>query len=204
MNWATIDADGRPEINPEAWPQEEPSFRVCPGSMGGMNGSWTGSYDPARGLAFIPTIEACQYFVKGVAIFSEGLPYLAGTPDTIDASEGKAYGHVSAIDVRTGEVRWRYLDRYPMMAGAVSTAGGVVFTGNLEGEALALDAATGERLWSFRMGGGVRSQPIVFELDGRPYMAMGSGSWATTDSHLAGVDKIPEGGHLFVFALSEH
>jgi alcohol dehydrogenase (cytochrome c) len=203
MNWATIGDDGRPVINPEAWPREEPTYRVCPGNMGGMNGAWTGSYDPARGLAFIPAIEACQYFVKGIAIFSEGAPFMAGTPDTIDASQGKAYGHVSAVDVQTGAIRWRYRDRFPMMAGAVSTAGGVVFTGNLEGEALALDAATGERLWRFRMGGGVRSQPIVFELDGRPYVAIGSGSWATTDAFLAGLDKIPEGGHLFVFSLPE-
>ncbi len=42
-----------------------------------------------------------------------------------------------------------------------------------------------------------------FELDERPYLAIGSGSWATTDAFLAGLDRIPEGGHLFVFALPE-
>jgi alcohol dehydrogenase (cytochrome c) len=203
MNWATIGADGRPVVSPDVWPSEEPSHRVCPGNMGGMNGAWSGSFDPARGLAFIPTIEACQHFVKGIAVYSEGAPFLAGTPDTIDAAARKAYGHVSAIDVATGEIRWRAKDRFPMMAGAVSTAGGVVFTGNLEGEALALDADTGKVLWRFRMGGGVRSQPIVFELDGRPYLAIGAGSWATTDAFLAGLDKIPEGGHLFVFTLPD-
>jgi alcohol dehydrogenase (cytochrome c) len=203
MNWATIGENGRPKIDPRARPTEEPTFRVCPGNMGGMNGAWTGSFDPARGLAFIPVIEACQYFEKGLSVFIEGNPFMAGTPDTIDASAGRAYGHVSAIDLQTGEIRWRARDRYPMMAGVVSTAGGVLFTGNLEGEALALDADTGERLWSFRMGGGVRSQPVVFELDGRPYLAIGSGSWATTDAFLAGLDKIPEGGHLFVFTLPE-
>lgn len=203
MNWATIGADGRPVVAAEVWPSEEPDHRVCPGNMGGMNGAWSGSFDPARRLAFIPTIEACQHFVKGISVYSEGAPFMAGTPDTIDAAAGKAYGHVSAIDVATGEIRWRAKQRYPLMAGAVSTAGGLVFTGNLEGEALALDSDTGEVLWRFRMGGGVRSQPIVFELDGRPYVAIGSGSWATTDAFLAGLDRIPEGGHLFVFALPE-
>ncbi len=203
MNWATIGADGRPIVSAEVWPNEEPDYRVCPGNMGGMNGAWSGSYDPKRGLAFIPTIEACQHFVKGISVYSEGAPFLAGTPDTIDAASGKAYGHVSAVDVATGEIRWRAKERFPMMAGAVSTASGLVFTGNLEGEALALDADTGQVLWRFRMGGGVRSQPIVFELDGRPYVAIGSGSWATTDAFLAGLDRIPEGGHLFVFGLPE-
>ncbi|MBK7948867.1 MAG: PQQ-dependent dehydrogenase, methanol/ethanol family [Deltaproteobacteria bacterium] len=203
MNWATIGADGRPVLNAGVAPTEEPDQRVCPGNMGGMNGAWSGSYDPARQLSFIPTIEACQHFMKGIAVYSEGAPFMAGTPDTIDAAAGKAYGHVSAVDVATGEIRWRAKERFPLMAGAVSTAGGLVFTGNLEGEALALDADTGEVLWRFRMGGGVRSQPIVFELGGRPYLAIGSGSWATTDAFLAGLDRIPEGGHLFVFALPE-
>lgn len=203
MNWATIGPDGRPVVSADVWPSEEPTHRVCPGNMGGMNGAWSGSYDPKRGLAFIPTIEACQHFVKGISVYSEGAPFMAGTPDTIDAAAGKAYGHVSAVDVATGEIRWRAKDRFPMMAGAVSTASGLVFTGNLEGEALALDAETGEVLWRFRMGGGVRSQPIVFELDGKPHVAIGSGSWATTDAFLAGLDRIPEGGHLFVFRLPE-
>lgn len=203
MNWAKIGPDGRPIVGPEVYPDEEPTHRVCPGNMGGMNGAWTGSFDPRRGLAFIPTVEACQLFVKGISVYSEGAPFMAGTPDTIDAAARKAYGHVSAIDVASGEVRWRAKQRFPMMGGVVSTASGLVFTGNLEGEALALDADTGEVLWRFRMGGGVRSQPVVFELDGRPYLAIGSGSWATTDAFLAGLDRIPEGGHLFVFTLPE-
>ncbi|MEZ4331321.1 MAG: PQQ-dependent dehydrogenase, methanol/ethanol family [Myxococcota bacterium] len=203
MNWATIGPDGRPVVSPEVYPDEEPTHRVCPGNMGGMNGAWSGSFDPKRGLAFIPTVEACQLFVKGISVYSEGAPFMAGTPDTIDAAARKAYGHVSAVDVATGEIRWRARQRYPMMGGVVSTASGLVFTGNLEGEALALDADTGEVLWRFRMGGGVRSQPVVFELDGRPHLAIGSGSWATTDAFLAGLDRIPEGGHLFVFTLPD-
>ncbi len=88
-----------------------------------------------------------------------------------------------------------------MMGGVLSTAGGVVFTGNLSGDALALDAATGEQLWSFRMGGGVRSQPVAYELDGQVYVAIGSGSIAWMDAFAGGLEKIPEGGHLFVFTL---
>ncbi len=201
MNWATIDATGRPVINPLAWPQEEPSFRMCPSNMGGMNGAWTGSYDHALGLVFIPAIESCMKFATGIVTFVRGAPFIGGTPDAVDAAEGKAYGHLSAIDVATGEVRWRYRDELPMMAGALSTAGGVVFTGNLGGKILAIDSRSGDLVWSFRMGGGVRSQPVAFELDGRPYVAMGSGSWATTDSYVAGVDKLPEGGQLFVFSI---
>ena len=113
---------------------------------------------------------------------------------------GLAYGQLSAIDVATGEVRWRYEDPHPMMGGALSTEGGVVFTGNQSGFALALDAATGEELWRFRLGAGVRSQPVAYKADGRVFFAIGSGNGRFVAS--TGAPTIlPEGGHLFVFIL---
>jgi glucose dehydrogenase len=90
-----------------------------------------------------------------------------------------------------------------MMGGTLSTAGGVVFSGNLEGEVLALDAKTGKVVWRFRAGGGVRSQPIAYQLGGRTYVAVPTGSFSTLDSFAAGVSKVPEGGTLFVFALPQ-
>ena len=202
LTWAKgIDAKGRPIVDPAAMPQDNPSARVCPSNLGGMNGSWTGAYDPATGLVYAPSIEACQQYAKGIAVYVKGIPFMGGAPNTVDANAGKAYGLVSAIDVRTGKVKWRYRDPRPMMAGVVSTAGGVLFTSNQEGQALALDQATGKRLWSFRMGGGGRGQPIVYELDGKPYVAIPSGGWAGLDSFAGAASNLPEGGQLFVFSL---
>ena len=202
LTWAKgIDAKGRPIVDPAAMPQDNPSARVCPSNLGGMNGSWTGAYDPATGLVYAPSIEACQQYAKGIAVYVKGIPFMGGAPNTVDANAGKAYGLVSAIDVKTGKVKWRYRDPRPMMAGVVSTAGGVLFTSNQEGQALALDQATGKRLWSFRMGGGGRGQPIVYELDGKPYVAIPSGGWAGLDSFAGAASNLPEGGQLFVFSL---
>jgi glyoxylase-like metal-dependent hydrolase (beta-lactamase superfamily II) len=106
------------------------------------------------------------------------MPYLGGLPDTKDAKEGKSYGVLAAVDVATGKVAWRYRDPFPLGGGTLSTAGGVIFTGNLSGDALAFDAKTGKELWRFRMGGGVRSQPIAYQLDGRTYVAIASGSFS--------------------------
>ncbi len=201
VNWATIDEIGRPIVNPDALPSENPSARVCPSAQGGMNGAWTGSLDPDRGLAFIPSIEACQQYQKGLAVYIEGQNFFGGMPDPVDVNDGKAYGTLSAIDYNTGKVKWRYKDADPMMGGAVSTAGGVVFTGNQQGFALALDSDTGKLLWKFRMGSGVRSQPIVYSVNGKSYVAMGSGNWASMVGLAGGPLNIPEGGHLFVFTL---
>jgi alcohol dehydrogenase (cytochrome c) len=201
VNWATIDAQGRPVVNPDAMPADDAKHRTCPSNLGGMNGSFTGALNPELGLAFIPSSEACQVYAKGISAFKKGLPYLGGLPDTVDATAGKAYGNMAAIDVTTGVVRWRYRDPRPMMGGTLSTAGGVVISGNLEGEVLAWDAKTGKVVWRFRSGGGVRSQPIAYQLDGRTYLAVPTGSFSSMDSFAAGVTKMPEGGTLFVFAL---
>ncbi len=201
VNWATIDANGRPVVNPESVPKEDAKFRTCPSNLGGMNGSFTGALNPDLGLVFIPSSEACQVFTKGIGAYQEGLPYLGGLPETVDATAGKAYGNLAAIEVATGVVKWRFRDNRPMMGGVLSTAGGVVFSGTLEGEALALDAKTGKVVWRFRAGGGVRSQPVAYQLDGRTYVAIPTGSFTALDSFAAGVNRVPEGGTLFVFAL---
>jgi alcohol dehydrogenase (cytochrome c) len=201
ITWATIDDKGRPVVNPDALPKDDAKFRTCPSNLGGMNGSFTGAFDPSLGLAFIPSIETCQVFSKGISAFKEGLPYLGGLPDTVDATAGKAYGNMAAINVATGKVAWRYRDELPMMGGTLSTAGGVVFSGNLRGDVLAFDAKTGKVVWRFHAGGGVRSQPIAYQIDGRTYVAVPTGSFSTLDSFAAGLTNVPEGGTLFVFTL---
>ncbi len=62
----------------------------------------------------------------------KGIPYYGGMPTLVDANAGKAYGTLAAIDVATGQVKWRHHDHKPMMAGVVTTAGGVLFTSNMD------------------------------------------------------------------------
>ena len=203
LTWAKgIDAKGRPMVDPAATPQENPTARVCPSNLGGMNGAWTGAYDPATKLIYVPSIESCQQYAKGIAVYVKGIPFMGGMPNIVDANAGKSYGLLSAIDVKTGKVKWRYRDQRPMMAGVAATAGGVLFTSNQQGQALAFDQATGEKIWSFRMGGGGRGQPIVYEVDGKPYVAVPSGGFAGLDGFAGAGSNIPEGGQLFVFALN--
>ena len=201
VNWATLDENGRPVVDPRALPTEEPDYRVCPSNLGGMNGAWTGALNPDLGLAYIPVVESCQFYQKGITAFVKGQPFMGGTPIPIDVQNGTAHGHLSAVNVHTGEVAWRYMDKDPMMGGVLSLASGVVFTGNQEGFALALDAKSGDLLWRFRMGSGMRSQPVAYRAGGKSYVAIGSGNYATFVAFAGGRTEVPEGGHLFVFAL---
>jgi alcohol dehydrogenase (cytochrome c) len=58
----------------------------------------------------------------------------------------------------------------------LSTAGGVVFTGDAEGNFIALEAASGKALWHFQCGASVYSSPMTFEMDGKQYVAVAAGS----------------------------
>lgn len=70
---------------------------------------------------FAPSIEACQQYQKGLAVHMEGQRFLGGMPFTMDVNADADYGHISAIDAATGEVRWRHRDHEPMGAGVPAT-----------------------------------------------------------------------------------
>lgn len=205
LNWATLDENGRPIVDPDKTPRpksEKPS-RVCPGIAGGNNASYAGAFSPLTRLAYIPTIESCMQIEKEEAIYARGIPYFAGWFTSTDREGNQAHGDLVAIDVDTGEVRWRHNERYPMMAGALSTAGGVVFTGTADGYAVGVDAKTGAELWRFATGSGVRSQPMAYQLDGKTYLAIGSGGGGLVQEIVGMPTPLPHGSTLFVFALPD-
>jgi alcohol dehydrogenase (cytochrome c) len=168
-----------------------------------MNGSVSGALNAELGLAYIPVIESCQQMQKGISVHVEGQQFTGGTFIPVDVADSTAYGHISAIDFQTGEIRWRYQDPEPMMAGILSTAGGLIFSGSQTGEALALDAATGEKLWGFKLGGGIRSQPVAYQAGGETFVVIASGNFGFIAGAVGGDTRIPEGGHLFVFKLRQ-
>ncbi len=203
LNWATLDENGRPVVNPAMMPADEPTQRVCPGLAGGNNAAYAGAYSPVTGLAYVPTIESCMMFRKGLVVFVEGIPFFGGEPIPSDTAEGKSYGHLSAIDVSTGETRWSYRDPTPMLAGVLSTEGGLVITGNASGHLLGFDAETGDEVWRYQTGSGIRSHPIAYQHDGRTFMAVGSGGGGIVQTTVGTAPSLPEGSVLLVFELAQ-
>ena len=59
--------------------------------------------------------------------------------------------------------------------GVLSTAGGLVFQGQLSGEFSAYDAATGEELWSYNVKAGAASGPGTYAIDGEQYVTITTG-----------------------------
>ena len=113
------------------------------------------------------------------------------------------YGYLKAIEPLTGKARWQVAWDIPSFAGTVTTAGGLVFTGNMRGEFAAFDADTGNKLWGFQTGSGIIGQPVVWAKDGKQYVTVASGIGGvyplfSGDERLS---SIPAGGSLWTFGI---
>jgi alcohol dehydrogenase (cytochrome c) len=155
----------------------EPSIagaHVCPGLLGGME--WNGpAYDPKSGTLFVATVDWCGTFKRSDSPpqFAENAHYYGGsvTPDGHDQSKGWLY----AIGAGSGTLRWRRQWPTPLVAGVTATSGGVLFTGDLNNDFLAIDAHNGKTLYRFNTGGSIGGGVITYALKGKQYVATTSG-----------------------------
>ena len=82
---------------------------------------------------------------------------------------------MTAVDYNTGKIRWKVKTQQPMIGGIMATAGGLVFTGEGNGQFKAYDSETGSVLWSFQAGAGVNAPPASYTVDGKQYIVVGAG-----------------------------
>jgi alcohol dehydrogenase (cytochrome c) len=114
---------------------------------------------------------------------------------------GDLLGHVVAINPLTGEKKWEVpMHDFPSSAGVLATGGGVLFTGKITGEFIALDEETGETLWEFQTGSSVNATAITYTLNGRQQVTVASGlGGGLANRYARGL--VPAGGSIWTFAL---
>jgi len=118
-----------------------------------------------------------------------------------EVKPGDVVGHFAAINPLTGEKKWEIpLTDLPSAAGMLATGGGLVFTGKLTGEFLALDQDTGKTLWQFKTGSSVNSTAITYTHKGRQYVTVASGLGGIVATRYAS-HSVPAGGSVWTFAL---
>ncbi|MBS0393167.1 MAG: PQQ-dependent dehydrogenase, methanol/ethanol family [Proteobacteria bacterium] len=173
VTWATsIDAHGRPVPN-TALKSGPDGTRVCPGAAG-LTNWYSPSFDPATRLLYVATSDECDVFTSAPQRYRAGHDFLGSiyVPDP----QQRPTGALKAIDALTGEQKWSFPYHTNPNGGALSTAGGVVFAGDSDGNFIALDAATGRDLWHVQLGAAIYSTAVTYELDGRQYVAIAAGS----------------------------
>ena len=208
VTWATgIGEDGRPVEVADRRPKlNNWAHDMCPSFYGGKNFPPT-SYDPQTKLSYIPTFNLCMDEVgRDVGPPHDGIFYLGTEFDCCKYGPGGNGGEFVAWDPVARKKVWGIKEAMPFVGGALTTAGGLVFYGNMQGELKALDARTGAMLWHFATGSGISQGPITYELDGRQYVAALSGRLSGPPSFAGALGAqltaaVPEGGTMFVFAL---
>ncbi len=208
VNWAKgIDkASGRPIEDPVKRPKlNQWAKDVCPNFFGGKN--WEPmSYSPQTGLVYIPTNNMCMDIIGRNQEFEVGKFYLADEFNADKAGHGNYLGELVAWDPVKQKRVWGIKSDVPMIGGAMSTAGGLVFYGDPYGVLRAVDAKTGEVLWKFDVGTGMAQSPITYMIDGKQYLAVVAGRIKGPPSFFGTIgEKVvaasPEGGLVAVFEL---
>jgi len=96
---------------------------------------------------------------------------------TVRVDRDKQYGALRAIDAATGDRKWEFRYPSPTMAGVLSTASGLVFAGDNEGNLMAFDSRTGANRWRYPTGTPIwGAAPMTFMLDGRQHIVIASGT----------------------------
>ncbi len=203
VNWASaVDLDtGRPVLTDvqkrfqageevEIWPSR------------GTN-AVPAAFDPNTGLIYadawnIPRIQKIDPAAEPEEL-GEATTGVASRSPQIKPDD--VLGYFEAIDPMTGEKKWEIpLTEFPSSAGMLATGGGLIFTGKMSGEFLALDEATGKTLWQFKTGSSVNSTAITYTHNGRQYVTIVSGLGGALATRY-GAAKVPAGGSIWTFAL---
>lgn len=166
--WAReIGSDGRPIV------LNDGSKGCLPDPWGGTN-FMPPSFNPDLEMLFVTAREVCATFVPQEPEIVPGRPSFGGVV-WIDRDQG--YGALRAIDVKTGERQWEF--RYPSatMAGVMTTASGLVFAGDHEGNFMAFEASSGRNLWHYQTGSRIwGAAAMTHVLDGRQHVLIPSGT----------------------------
>jgi glucose dehydrogenase len=145
---------------------------MLPGANGGVEWSPM-AVNPQLGLTYAINLHQPMTYTVTPAAYPDGKLWLGGAFKVIpDAQQS---GNVTAVDYNTGKIAWQVKTQQPMIGGVLATAGGLVFTGEGNGEFKAYNAKTGLALWRFQAGAGVNAPPSSYTVNGKQYVVVAAG-----------------------------
>ncbi len=171
-NWAKgLNDKGQPVRDPKK------DFDIGGSLVSPANGGITNwpppAYSPDTGLFYVPQNDSYAIYYL-TETDPRGAMGLGGKEEQ---SVGSTGGYLTAIDYKTGKIAWRH--KYPGTGGGgssglLTTAGKLLFGGDLGGNIVAYDPADGKILWHSHIGQ-VSNAPETYMLDGRQYLLVAAG-----------------------------
>ena len=185
VNWAThVDMKtGRPEVVPQYSTdhngQDHNTKDVCPAALGSKD-EQPASYSPVTHVFYVPTNHVCMDYEPFKVSYTAGQPYVGATLSMFPPKGQNNLGNFIAWDAGNGKILWSDPEPFSVWSGALSTGGGVVFYGTLEGYLKAVDEKSGKLLYKFKTPSGIIGNVTPFEHNGKEYIAVlsGVGGWA--------------------------
>ncbi len=177
----------------------EPTRKLCP-SMSGGNNYWPAAYSQRTKLLYIPSNSSCNEVTLDPKLSNKAGDWKGATFRNIERVETDFF----VADPFTGEIKKQIRIPYPNVSGALTTGGGLVFTGYTDGTFTAYDDMTLEPLWKINVGTGFNAPPMTFEVNGKQYIANLSGLSPISrrrHSHTPELREMRNQTMLFVFAL---
>lgn len=166
--------------NVEARLTHTKATRFCPGTQGGTE--WNGpAYNPTHNLVYTGAVDWCT---RIRLVHPDSIPNPLPMDFTGNAGGGfgdfdpktQWRGWITATDPDNGTVRWRYQAATPILAAVTTTAGNLVLTGDMNGNLIVLDAASGQLVHQVQTGAPIGAGIVTYQAGGRQYVAVAGGS----------------------------
>ena len=165
----------------------DPTKKLCPSMQGGSN-YWPTAYSRKTGMLYIPSMSSCNEVTLDTSLSNKKGDWKGAKFRNIERSGTD----LIAADPLTGEIKKKVHEPYPDYSGALTTNGGLLFTGYSDGTFAAYDDTTLDQLWKTNVGTGFNAPPMTFEVNGKQYVAI-----------LSGLSRISKKGNQFSPELKE-
>ncbi|MFA7305427.1 MAG: methanol/ethanol family PQQ-dependent dehydrogenase [Hyphomicrobium sp.] len=153
---------------------------ICPAALGSKD-MQPASFSKLTGLFYVPTNHVCMDYEPFKVSYTSGQPYVGATLSMFPAPDSHGgMGNFIAWDAAQGKIVWSKPEQFSVWSGALTTAGGVVFYGTLEGYFKAVDQKDGKELFKFKTPSGIIANAMTYTHGGKQYVGVmsGVGGWA--------------------------
>ncbi len=152
---------------------------ICPAALGTKD-EQPAAYSPLTGLFYVPTNHVCMDYEPQKVSYTAGQPYVGATLSMYPPKGETHMGNMIAWDASTGKIVWSNKEQFSVWSGVMTTAGGIVCAGTLEGYFKCWDQKDGKLLYKNRTPSGIIGNAMSYGHKGKQYIAIlsGVGGWA--------------------------
>jgi alcohol dehydrogenase (cytochrome c) len=162
------------------------------------------SYDPQTNSLYVPFHDQCLQMQADVES-----PTGYGPRNGIirPGADPQKYMNIAKVNVATGEMKVIYSQPQGTNGSLLTTAGGLVFFGDLNRRVRALDAEDGKVLWQSIVGGMVVTSTVTYAVNGKQYVMLFTGEGQSLTANVLALTTkvmappVHNASGIYVFAL---